>query len=101
VHFVVEDFDEVVEACLLLQEVASGRLGGFFFEGEMHAFMAAVLLGMSGLDAFHADPQAEPPDGELLRLNKAWAEAKGTPLSLRMLAGRPRSLKSLSNTGKA
>jgi hypothetical protein len=32
----------------------------------------------------------------LLKLNKACAEAKGTPLSLRMLAGRPRSLKSLS-----
>ena len=29
------------------------------------------------------------------------AEAKGTPLSLRMLAGRPRSRKSLSNTVKA
>jgi hypothetical protein len=27
----------------------------------------------------------------LLKLNKACAEAKGTPLSLRMLAGRPRS----------
>src|SRR5580704_4575580 len=66
--FVVEDFDEVVEASLLLQEVASGRLGGFFLQREMHAFMAAVLLGMSGLDAFNADPQAEPPDGELAQV---------------------------------
>jgi hypothetical protein len=29
---VVEDFDQVVEACLLLQEVGSGRLSGFFLE---------------------------------------------------------------------
>jgi hypothetical protein len=33
----------------------------------------------------------------LLGLNKAWAGAKGTPLSLRMLADKPRSLKSRSN----
>ncbi|MGB7497347.1 MAG: hypothetical protein WBQ61_12140 [Candidatus Acidiferrum sp.] len=49
---VVEDFDELVEAGLLLQEIAGSRLGGFFFEREMHAFMAAVLLRMTGLDAF-------------------------------------------------
>jgi hypothetical protein len=29
-RFVVEDFDEVVEAGLLLKKVAGGRLGGFF-----------------------------------------------------------------------
>jgi hypothetical protein len=28
--FLVEDFDEVIEAGLLLQEIASGRLGSFF-----------------------------------------------------------------------
>src|SRR5216683_293896 len=33
------------------------------------------------------------------KLNKAWAEAKGTPLSLRMLEGRPRSLKCLFKHG--
>ena len=44
-------------------------------------------------------PSLSHQTASLLRLNKAWAEAKGTPLSLRMLAGRPRSLKSLSNRG--
>jgi hypothetical protein len=67
----------------------------------MHALMAAILLGMPGLDAFDANAQAKPPDGEFAEINRACAEAKGTPLSLRMLAGRPRSLKSLSNTVKA
>jgi hypothetical protein len=57
----------------------------------MHAFKTAILLGMTGLDSFDADAQAQPPDGELTEMNKACAEAKGTPLSLRMLAGRPRS----------
>ncbi len=55
--------------------------------------MAAILLRMARFDAFNANTQPEPPDREF-----AWAEAKGTPLSLRMLEGKPRSLKSLSNT---
>jgi len=42
--FVVEAFDEVVELGLLLEEIAAGRLGGLEFQGEMHAFVAAVLL---------------------------------------------------------
>ena len=40
---------------LLLQKVSTRRLGGFFFQGEMHPFMAAVLLRMSRLDPFDAD----------------------------------------------
>jgi hypothetical protein len=53
--FVVEDLDEFVEARLLLKEIASGWFGSFFFQGERHAFMTAVLLGMPGLDPFDAD----------------------------------------------
>ena len=41
---VVEDLDEFVEPGLLLQEVSTCRLGGFFLQGEVHAFMASVLL---------------------------------------------------------
>jgi hypothetical protein len=60
---VVEDVDKFVKAGLLLQEIGSCRLGGLFFQSEMHAFMTAVLLRVGRLDAFNADPQAEPPDG--------------------------------------
>jgi hypothetical protein len=91
---VIEDFDEVVEAGLLLKEVGSGRLGGFFLQGKMNAFMAGLIRSMP-------IPSRSHQTASLLKLNKACAEAKGTPLSLRILTGRPRSLKSLSNTVKA
>jgi hypothetical protein len=58
----VEDVHEFVEAVLLLQEVGGGRLGGFFLQGQMHAFMAAILLGMARLDPLDANAQAKPPD---------------------------------------
>jgi hypothetical protein len=60
--FVVEDFDEIIEAGLLLQEVSSGRLGGFFFSVRCMRSLAAVLLGMAGFDLFNADAEPEPPD---------------------------------------
>src|SRR5215471_10413048 len=56
--FVVEDLDEFVEACLLLKEIRGSWFGSFFFQGEMHAFMTAVLLGMARLDALDANVQA-------------------------------------------
>lgn len=60
--FMVVYPDKVVEARLLLQGVEGGGPGGFFLEGQVHTFMAAVLLGLSGLDAFDADAKAQPPD---------------------------------------
>ena len=50
--------DEGIELRLLLEEVLAGRLGGFLLEGQMHALMTAVLLGMTGLDPLNLDPQA-------------------------------------------
>jgi hypothetical protein len=60
----IKNLEEVIEASLLLQEVSRGGFGGFFLQGEVHAFMAAILLGMAGADAFDADAQPKPPDGE-------------------------------------
>jgi len=52
--------------------------------------------------ALNANAQPEPPDRELCsKLKSAWAEAKGTPLSLRMLAGKAALLKKPFKHGKA
>jgi hypothetical protein len=61
----VEFLGEGIEAGLLLQGIEGWRAGGFLLEGEVHALMPAVLLGMAWLDALDGDAQAQPPDGEL------------------------------------
>ena len=61
---VVVNPDEVIEALLLLQEVEGGRLGGLLLQCQVHALVATVLLGMSGLDALDLDAEAQPPDRE-------------------------------------
>ena len=40
---VVEDLKEVVEAGLLLQEIATRWLGGFFLQGKVHALMVLTI----------------------------------------------------------
>jgi hypothetical protein len=52
---IVVNLEEVIEALLLLQEVEGSGLGGFLLEGQVHPFVAAVLFGMTGLDALQAD----------------------------------------------
>jgi hypothetical protein len=42
-----------VEAC---------RAGRLFLEGQVHTLVAAVLLGMAGLDALDRNAEPEPPD---------------------------------------
>ena len=98
---VVELFEESVELALLLQAVAARGARGLRFERQVHAFMAAVLLRMAGLDAFDGNAQPQPPDGESGKLKRPLGEAKGTPLSERMAWGRPRSLNKRSKAVKA
>ena len=75
--FLIEDVDEVIKPGLLLQEVATGRFGGFFLQGEMHALMTAILLGMTRLDAFNANAQPEPPDGEFAQVEQSVCGSEG------------------------
>jgi hypothetical protein len=62
--FEIELVREIVEAGLLLQGVHARRPGCLLFEGEVHAFVAAILLGMTWFDALDGDAQSEPPNGE-------------------------------------
>jgi len=41
---------EVVELGRLLKEVLRRWRGGFLLQGQVHALVAAILLGMAGLD---------------------------------------------------
>ena len=66
----------------------------------MQAFVASVLLGVSGLDAFDMDTEAQPPDGESAESEQGMGEAKGVPLSVRIAPGSPKVLKVCSNTEK-
>ena len=65
---IIKDLDEFVEPGLLLQEVGTGRFGSLFFQGEMHAFVAAILLRVARLDAFDTNAEAEPPDREFAQI---------------------------------
>jgi hypothetical protein len=46
----------------------------------MHAFMAAVLLRMTRLDALDADPQPEPPDRELAQVEQGVGGSEGNAI---------------------
>jgi hypothetical protein len=43
----------------------------------MHAFMAAVLLGMARLDSFHADTQPKTPDGKFAQIEQGMGGSEG------------------------
>ncbi len=46
----------------------------------MHALMAAVLLGMAGLDARDGDAQTQPPDGKLGEIEEAVGAGVGNAI---------------------
>lgn len=67
----VEDLHELVEAGLLLEELGGRRLGGLFFQGEMHAFVAAIVLRMARLDALNGNAEVKPPDGKFAEVEQS------------------------------
>lgn len=62
--FVAEFLEKIIEFRLLLHAIQALGASGFRFEREVQALMSAVLLWMTGLDAFHRDAQTQPPDKE-------------------------------------
>ena len=55
---------EGIEPPLLLQHVGGGGAGGFGFERQVHALMAAVLFGVARRDALEPNAEPQPPDRE-------------------------------------
>jgi hypothetical protein len=78
--FDIELVQEGIEAGLLLQAVHTWRARGFLLQSEVHAFMAAVLLWLSGLDAFDSDAEAEPPDRELGEIEQGIGAGEGNAI---------------------
>jgi hypothetical protein len=62
--FLIEFLDVRIEADLPPRSVHAGRAGGPLFQGRVHAFVAALLLGIAGLDALDLDAEARPPHGK-------------------------------------
>jgi hypothetical protein len=73
----VELVHEGVEAGLLLEAVAAWRAGGFLLQGQVHALVAAVLLGTAWLDAFDGDAEPKPPDRELGEVEQSVGTGEG------------------------
>ena len=67
---IVVNIDKSIELLLLLQEVVPRRLGCFTLQSEMHAFMAAILLGMTRCNTLDVDTQSQSPNGQLAHAKK-------------------------------
>src|ERR1700733_1596684 len=59
----------------------------------MHAFMAAVLLGMARLNLFDADAQTEPPDSELAEVEQSVRGSEGHTVIAADVGGQATLLK--------
>ena len=68
---VVEGAAEVVEVALLGTEVGLRRPSGFALEGSVHAFVTAVLLGLSRLDGLRTDAEPDPPGAQTCEASEA------------------------------
>ena len=54
----IEFLHKIIEAGLLGQAVLARGTGRFFFQGEVHTLMAAILLGMPRLDPLDRDAES-------------------------------------------
>lgn len=75
--FAIELLDEGIELGLLLQKVSTGRPSGFVFQRQMHALVAAILLGMTRANPFDTDPQAQPPHRQFREVEESVGGSEG------------------------
>lgn len=98
---VVVAADDGIEPRLLLQDICGDRLGRFPLQRQMHPIVATVSLLMARPGSARSESRAGATRDSLLNRYSAAGDAKGTPLSVCMAAGRPNSLKTRSNTVNA
>ena len=96
---VVIEAAEGVEGSLLGDEGGAGRANRVPFQGLVHSFVGAVLLGLGGEDALVLNAQAQPPGVELREAMNAGGR-EGTPLSVRIARGNAHSRNRRSKTGR-
>lgn len=70
---------EVIKGPLLASRSCFGRIGCLGFEFAVHAFMAAVLFGVAGLDAFGLDAELYPTEAQPRETAEA-RRGKGRPV---------------------
>jgi len=63
--------------------------------------MAAILLGMAGLNSLDANPQSEPPDRELAQLEQGVGGSEGNTVSAADVGGQAALLKQPLKHGKS
>src|ERR1700749_1226459 len=68
--FPIKFLYEGVEFPLLLQQVGASGACGFLLQRQMHPFMAAVLLRMTGPYALNRGNEPEPPHRKLRELKE-------------------------------
>lgn len=75
--------------------------GGLGFQGEMHAFVAAVLPGMAWRDALEPNAEGQPPDRELAQAVERVCRRTQDAVVGPQASGRPNSSNARSNTRNA
>lgn len=92
---------EVIEFILPLEEVCASRSGCFFFRVKCIRSCRPFCCGFPGWMRSMAIPSLSHQTERWLRLNNAFGDAKGTPLSVLIPRGIPNSLNTLSKVVKA
>ena len=67
----------------------------------MHAFMAAVLLRMTGLDSLDGNAEAQPPNGESAQVEETIGRGEGHAVVGTNGSGQAAFLKQALNSGKS
>jgi transposase len=80
---------------LTVTDLGSGGACRLLLQGQMHAFMAPVLLRMAGLNAFDANAQPQPPHRKLGEIEKSVGRSERNAV---VGADRPRQTTLLEET---